>query len=296
MRRYLPLLFLVVPPLCWAGNFIVGRAVHGDIPPAALTFWRWVIAAVVLLPITARTLWRRRDTARQHLGWLSLLALTGVVLFQYAVYVGLQTTPAITATLIIAVIPVVIPVIAFVLDGDRIRPRQVVGISLSLAGVTVIILKGDFAAIDNLHGSAGVLWLLLAVAAWALYSVLVRRRPSDLAPPVLLLAIVGLGLVMMIPVYGWELANGSEFALTWSAAFAIGYVGVFASVIAFLCWNEGVARFGAAKAGLFIHLMPVFAAILAMLFLDERLHPYHAAGVALVAIGILAASTSRRRS
>lgn len=286
MRRFLPYLLLVVPPLCWAGNFIVGRAVQGLVPPAALTFWRWVVAAAVLVPLTGVPLWRQRASVRARLGWLSLLAFTGVLAFQYAVYIGLKTTPAITATLIVAIIPVVIPLITFSVEGERISPRQAGGIALSLLGVSVIILKGDIAGLDALRGSVGEVWLLFAVLAWAIYSVLVRRRPAELAPPALLLAIVGFGLLMTAPLYGWELASGRGFALTWEAALAIGYVGVFASVIAFLCWNEGVSRFGAARAGLFIHLIPVFTALLALLFLGERLYLYHAAGVALVATGI----------
>lgn len=290
MRRFLPYLLLVVPPLCWAGNFVVGRAVQGLVPPAALTFWRWVVAALVLMPLTGLLLWRQRASAQARLGWLSLLALTGVLAFQYAVYVGLKTTPAITATLIVAIIPVVIPLIAFALDGERIHPRQAGGIALSLLGVCVIILKGDLSGIDELRGSDGEIWLLFAVLAWAVYSVLVRRRPAELAPTALLLAIVVFGLLMIAPLYGWELATGRSFALTWEAALAIGYVGVFASVVAFLCWNEGVARFGAARAGLFIHLMPVFTALLALLFLGERLYLYHAVGIALVTAGIALSS------
>jgi Permeases of the drug/metabolite transporter (DMT) superfamily len=293
MRRLLPYLLLVLPPLCWAGNFVVGRAVHGAIPPAALTFWRWMVAAAILLPVTGITLWKQRALLRPRLGWLGLLAFSGVLLFQYAVYVGLRTTPAITGTLIIAVIPVVIPLFAFGLDGTRVDRRQALGIALSLTGVCVIILKGDPATLKHFHESSGEIWLLAAVVAWALYSVLVRRRPPELAPPALLLAIVCLGLVMTLPLYGWELATTGGFELTWQAVLAIGYVGAFASVIAFLCWNEGVSRLGPARAGLFIHLMPIFTAILAVLFLGERLHLYHAVGVALVLAGIALSSSGR---
>lgn len=295
MRRVLPYLLLVLPPLCWAGNFVIGRAVHGAVPPAALTFWRWMVAAAILLPMTGASLWRQRLHLRPHLGLLSLLAFAGVLLFQYAVYVGLQTTPAITGTLIIAVIPVVIPLFAFGLDGARIDRRQALGIVLSLAGVCVIILKGDPTTLSHFDESPGEIWLLAAVVAWALYSVLIRRRPPELAPPALLLAIVCLGLVMTLPLYGWELATTGGFELTWQAALAIGYVGTFASVIAFLCWNEGVSRLGPARAGLFIHLMPIFTAILAMLFLGERLHLYHAVGIALVLAGITLSSIGRPR-
>lgn len=293
MRALLPYLILVVPPLCWAGNFVVGRAVHADIEPIALTFWRWVVAALVLLPLAGRPLWRSRVAVRRHVGRILLLALTGVAFFQFAVYEGLRTTTAISGTLIIATMPVAIPVALWLIDGSRIGSRQAAGIALSFAGVAVIILKGDLRAIRDFALLPGDLWMLLAVAAWSVYSVVVRRRPPGLAPLPLLLAIVLAGLVLLLPFWLADLVGSGGVAPTAANLAAILYVGIFASVIAFICWNEGVARLGAARAGLFIHLMPVFAAGLAMLFLGERLHPYHGVGVALVAAGLILSSAAR---
>ncbi len=293
MPALLPYLLLAIPPLCWAGNFIVGRAVHADIPPLALTFWRWTVAAAVLAPLAAADGWRRRSSIRMHLGRLVLLALTGVALFQFAVYQGLRTTTAISGALIIATIPVVIPIVAFLLDGSRLSRPQAAGIAVSFAGVMVIILKGEVGAIAHFALLPGDLWMLVAVVAWSLYSVVVRNRPPELPPLTLLFAVVMLGLVMLAPGYAWEAAVRGGFRPTPSALLAIAYVGVFASVIAFVCWNEGVARIGAARAGLFIHLLPVFAAGLAILFLGERLHAYHIVGVVLVGAGLGLSSVSR---
>ncbi|HYN39776.1 MAG TPA: DMT family transporter, partial [Rhodospirillales bacterium] len=185
-----PWLILLVPPLCWAGNFVIGRAVHGDIPPVALTFWRWVVAALVLLPLAGADAWARRRVIRRHWRLLGLLAASGVVGFQFFVYQGLQTTTAINGVLIIATIPVAIPIIAFALDGARPTRRQALGIALSLLGVAVVVLKGEPRALLALHLTEGDLWMFLAVPAWALYSVLLRRRPADLPPLTLLLATV----------------------------------------------------------------------------------------------------------
>jgi drug/metabolite transporter (DMT)-like permease len=291
-RPLLPYLLLLVPPLCWAGNFVVGRAVHGEIPPAALTFWRWAVAGAVLLPIAAADGWRRRAAVRRRWRLLTVLSATGVVGFQYVVYRGLQTTTAINGVLIIATIPVAIPAVAYLLDGARIGRRQTLGIGISLVGAAIVVLKGDPAGLIALELGAGDGWIALAVPMWALYSVLVRRAPADLPPLALLLATVLIGLAILVPLYASELIGGRTFAPTPGVLLSIAYVGVFASVLAFACWNRGVASVGAARAGLFIHLMPVFATLLAMTFLGETLEPYHLAGMALVAAGLFLSSTA----
>ena len=176
-RRALPSpwLILLVPPLCWAGNLVIGRAVHADIPPVALTFWRWAVAAIVLLPLAGFDLWEHRRAILRHWRLLSLLGASGVVAFQFFVYQGLQTTTAINGVLIIATIPVAIPMMAFALDGDRVTRPQAIGIALSLLGVAIILLNGDPRRLFGLHLTEGDLWVFAAVPAWALYSVLLRR-------------------------------------------------------------------------------------------------------------------------
>ena len=289
-----PYLLLIIPPLCWAGNFVVGRAMHADIPPAALTFWRWAVAAAVLLPFAAVDGWRLRRDLLPHWRLLAVLAASGVVGFQYCVYRGLQTTTAINGVLIIATIPAVIPAIAYGLDGARVNLRQAAGIALSMLGVGIVILQGDLARVAERSLAPGDAWMALAVPMWALYSVLVRRLPALVPPLVLLLAAVLIGLVLAAPLYAADIAAGRNFAVELPTLAAVGYVGVFASVIAFACWNRGVRAVGAAKAGLFIHLMPVFAALLATLFLDERLEAFHFVGGALIAAGLYLSSTASR--
>lgn len=288
-----PWLLLAIPPLCWAGNFVVGRAVSADIPPATLTFWRWMVAALVLAPFALADAWARRDLLRRHVALLAVLAATGVVGFQFFVYQGLRTTTAINGVLIIATIPVVIPAVALLLDGTRIGLRQASGIAISLLGVAIVILRGDLRLAEGLQFAPGDFWCSLAVPAWAVYTVLLRRRPVELPPALLLFASIVAGLLMLLPSYAVEYAQEGGFVLTRSSLLAIGYVGIFASVLAFACWNAGVAQVGAAKAGLFIHLMPVFATLLAMAFLGEQLHLYHLPGVAAVALGIWLSSTAR---
>lgn len=287
-----PWLILLVPPLCWAGNFVIGRAMHADIHPAALTFWRWAVAALVLLPLAGADTWRRRRIVLRNWRLLCLLGVSGVLGFQFFVYQGLQTTTAINGVLIIATIPVAIPIFSFILDRARVTRRQAAGIGLSLLGVGVVVLKGDPRLLLTLRLTEGDLWMFLAVPAWALYSVLLRRRPADLPPLTLLLATILPALLLLLPGWLGELALRGGFAPTLPVLAGILYVGVFASVLAFVCWNDGVDRVGAAKAGLFIHLMPVFAAILAVAFLGETLHGYHFMGVGAIAAGLWLSSTT----
>lgn len=287
-------LLLAIATLCWAGNFVVGRAMHAEIPPVTLTFWRWVVAGAVLLPFAAPSVWRLRRELRQHWQLLLMLTVTGIVLFHLFVYTGLRSTAAVNAALMLATTPVLIPAISLLLGHEAVTLRQALGIMISLLGVAVIVLRGDPDLIDSLRFNPGDLWILLAVPTWAFYSVLLRRLPSSLPRLAILLAIIVIGIVLLMPLYALEVAYAGTIALTAGTVFAVGYVALFASVLAYICWNQAVMQIGANKAGLFLHLMPVFATALAIILLDEAITGYHAAGVAFIAIGIFL-TTSRRR-
>jgi len=288
-----PYLLLAIAALCWAGNFVLGRAIHAEIPPVALTFWRWLLAGLVLLPFTAHLVWNERAAVRTHKGALFVLALTGVGSFHICVYAALQSTTAINATLILTIVPVVIPVFAYVLDRERVGLLQALGIALSMVGVVVIVVRSDMEVLAALSFTPGDLWMLAAVPLWALYSVLLKRVTGRLSPMALLTTIIVIGIVLLLPLFLWELQQVGGIAPTTENLLSIGYVALFASIIAFIAWNRGVAVVGATKAGLFVHLMPVFAAGLAMVFLGETLRPYHLVGVVLIVAGLRLASARR---
>jgi drug/metabolite transporter (DMT)-like permease len=282
-------LLLVIAALCWAGNFVMGRAVHNEISPVTLTFWRWVVAGAVLLPLGGTSVWRFRTELGRQWRLLLMLAVTGIVLFHLFVYTGLHTTSATNAALMLATTPVLIPGVSLFLLGEPITLRQGVGIMISLLGVAVIVLRGDHNLMASLRFNPGDLLLLLAVPTWAFYSVLLRRLPASLPQLTVLLVIVVIGVVLLAPLYAFE---AGTMAVTAETMFAIGYVALFASVLAYICWSRAVMEVGANKAGLFLHLMPVFATALAILLLGEALRAYQAAGVAFIAVGIFL-TTSR---
>lgn len=287
-----PYLLLVLTSLFWSGNFVLGRAVHGVIPPLALSFWRWALALLILLPFAWRHL--HRDWTLVCRSWPVLLGLAvlGVSNFNTFVYVGLQTTTASNAVLLVATTPVFIIALSLLL-GHRLSWVQAIGILVSLTGVAVIVAKGEPQRLLQLRLNPGDLWVLGAALSWALYSVALRWRPRGLHDLSFLGATIGLGLLPLLPPYAWELAQGYRFDPNPVTGAALGYVAVFPSVLAYVFWNRAVHEVGSALSGQFIHLMPVFGTLLSVLLLDERLYGFHLLGIVLVAAGI-ALATGRR--
>lgn len=287
-------LLLCVSALAWSGNFIVGRYVHEQVTPVTLSYGRWGLALLILLPFTLRGVLRQRELVWGNLKLIALLGLTGMTLFHSFVYAALESTGAINAALILSLTPVIIVVLSWLLDREQIAPAQAGGIGLSLLGAGVLITRGDASVISALDFNRGDLWMLIAVPNWALYSVLLRRRPAAVEPMVLLTVTITAGLVFLTPALILELAHGTEFELNGETLAGMAYVAVFASVIAYICWNRGVSIVGANRAGLFMHLVPAFSAMLAIAVLDEAFLLHHALGIGLIIVGIYL-TTSRNQ-
>lgn len=290
-----PWLLLLLPPLFWAGNTVIARALSDAVPPVALAFWRWALALALLSPFVARPLWRARRTVLAR--WPVLLALgaSGVAGYNTFVYVALQTTTTVNATIMNSAIPVLIPLFAWAIAGERVTRPQAAGIALSLVGAVWIAGRGEIAALRALAFHPGDLWMMLAVIAWAVYSVLLRYRPADLAPTVLLGALVLFGLPVLVPFWLWERASGAVMPVTGAAMAAVLYVALFASVLAYVAWNRSVAVLGATVTGLSIHLLPVFATALAVLFLGETVEGFHLVGAGLILAGLWLTTAAGRQ-
>ena len=287
--KHQPYLLLILAVLFWAGNFIVGRAFHNDIPPVALAFWRWVSAAVLVTPASIKFLRRDRQALLRHWPVILLLSFVGIASFNTLVYSGLQYTQAINAFLLQSLMPVLIVIISFLLFRERIRSRQALGVAVSLTGAIVIICKGDLGILRSLSFNHGDLLVFTAVVGYAIYSVMLRKRPHVHALS-LLAATFWLGALMILPLYVWESMTRPSMQVTPGNVLAIAYVALFPSILSYLCYNRGVELIGANRAGLFIHLMPVFGSIMAILFLGEVFYWFHAAGIALIGSGILLAT------
>ena len=297
MRRAgsLPYLLLVAATLLWSGNFVLGRAVHGHVPPVALAFWRWAVALAVLLAVAAPRVRAQWPALRRSWPVLVALGVLGVGNFNTMVYVGLQETTATNAVLLNSACPAFILAIAFATGGGRPAARQLLGIATSLAGVAAIVSKGDPAALLSLSASRGDAWVLGAVLSWAFYTVLLARRPAGVDPVVLLTALVAVGVAWIAPFYAWEAARGARMSWDAVTVASVLYVAIFASLVAYAAWNRAVAEVGASRAGAFLHLMPAFGTVLAVLLLGESFRAFQAVGIALVLTGVTLAGTPRPR-
>jgi drug/metabolite transporter (DMT)-like permease len=293
--RVWPYLLLIVSSLAWAGNFVVGRFVHTQVPPVGLSFWRWLVALAVLLPFTLGVTWRQRALIKQHWRLIATLGATGIAVFHILLYQALHFTEAVNAALVLSITPVVIVGLSWALLGDRLSLRQALGIVISLVGAVIIITRGDLRLLLALRFNAGDLWMLAAVPNWALYSVLLRRLPGTFQPMSLLTAIALSGVGFLAPLYLWELARGEHMQINVETVSSILYIGLFASVLAYICWNRGVAVVGANRAGLFMHLIPLFSAVLAVVTLGESVRLFHLTGASFIFAGIYLVTRARAK-
>jgi drug/metabolite transporter (DMT)-like permease len=280
---------LVLANLFWAGNIVLGRGVVGMVPPIALAYWRWTGAFLVALGFAWPYLKRDLPVLVQHWRRMLLLSATGIATYNTMSYIGLTSTTALNVLLLQSAGPLIIIVWAFALFGERPTWRQTAGVLLSLLGVTTIAAHGSLKALLHLSINRGDVWILVALMIYGIYAAMLRVRPVT-HPMSFLVAAMGIGSMMILPFYVWEMAEGGRIQGSLPALAAMAYIAVFPSFIAYLFFNRGIELIGAGRAGQSWHLMPVFGSALAVLFLGERFHLYHAVGIAMIGAGIALAS------
>ena len=290
----LPYLLLTLCSLIWAGNWVVGRAVRDSLPPAALAFWRWSIAAAVLAPVVLPRLKGQGDVLLRHWKVLALLGGTGISLFQFLIYTGLRYTNAVNAMLMNSAMPLFMVLVAWLIDGHKVTPRQVAGMIVSFCGILVIMNRGDWSTLRDFSFNPGDLVILAGMPVWGVYSVVLRRRPAELDALSLVFVLSVIGALFLAPAYALESLLLPSALLSWGAVGAVLYVALFASIAAYLCWNRGVDMIGPNRAGFTQHLIPAFGTALAVVFLGEEVHLFHAVGIATILLGVWLASTARR--
>jgi drug/metabolite transporter (DMT)-like permease len=277
---------LALATLSWGGNVVIGRAIRSEIPPFGLSFWRWTLCFFILFVFTAPKVRRSLSILRREWKLIGVMALFGIAGFNTLQYVALHTTTAINVTLILSTSPAFMAVLSMLILKEKLGPSQGIGILTSFIGVAVVISRGSLQSLMALHFTLGDLWMLTAAFVWALYSIAVKMRPADLNPLVMLTAITATGSLMLSPFLVWETMTVGPVPFSTTSVLTIGYVSLVASLLAFISYNKGVSIVGPAKAGTVIHLIPVWVAILAYLFLGERLETFHLIGLSFIALGI----------
>lgn len=291
-----PQLALMLAALFWSGNFIAGRALRGQVDPVMLNFLRWLAAFVIFLPFVWRALRVNHSVLKREWRYMVWLGATGIAAFQTLNYVALQTATATNALLVLALAPIAILIGGAVTGMERPNGRQAIGIVLSAFGAGFVITRGNLATAYTGGFTPGDLIMLLNVAIWTVYSLLLRRRPADLPQDVTLAGSMVAGLLLLLPfVLASHPSDWSALTLP-LALLGIGYMALFASVLAFIFWSIGVSRLGPARSGQFINLMPVFGAGLAFLVLGEIPSSAEIVGAVLVFAGIATVESGRART
>ncbi|MGI8526836.1 MAG: DMT family transporter [Pseudolabrys sp.] len=289
-----PYLLLALASLFWSGNHIVGRAIGGHVPPLGISTLRWLLPAIVLWPLVRGHMRHDWPLIRTHWRIMLWLGVTGGALFTALQYVGLQYTSALNVSVLNSLVPVLILATGALVFRDRITLIQVGGIATSLIGVLLIVAHGTIETLMHLSFNAGDLIILFNMTVFAIYAAYLRLRPQiHWLSFIFVFAVISAATTM--PFFVWETLSGTTFHFDATTAAAIVYVSIFPSVIAFAAWNRGVELIGAARAGPFVHLVPIYTAVLASTLLGETLALYHVAGFVMILAGVWLASTAKPR-
>lgn len=286
----------VVATMIWSGNFIIARGVIKDIPPITLAFYRWLTATLILLPFVFNSFAREIKIVKNKIFYFLLAAVSGVSLFNTFVYIAGHYSEAINMALIgTTSSPIMSVVLARIFLKERVPFLRVVGMLVCIAGILLLLSRGDWDTLLSLSFSKGDWWMLSAALAFAIYNVSAKRKPAEMSSVNFLFAVFFLGTFMLIPFYlaEWNIKGG--FAINISNIGAILYLGLGASVICFLLWNRSIANLGAGRASLFGNLIPVFSSIEAVILLNEKITWVHYSSFLLVFIGLVIANIQKRK-
>jgi len=288
-------LFLILTTLFWAGNFIVGKAASlFEIPPFTLNFYRWTFAWLILAPFTLKEIIEKKNYILENIKLIVILGITSITIFNSIVYYSLNFTQVISGVLMISTIPVMIIFFCWLLKIEKTNTYQILGVILSLSGVAVIITKANLAILLNLNFNKGDLWMVVAMFSWAMYSALLRKKKLKISQLSLLQIIISAGLIFLLPAYLIELALGYRANIHLPFILTLTYVVLFPGLASFIFWIKGISIIGSNRAGIFLHLIPVFSTIMAILIFKEKFMFFHLVGAVLIITGIILSSKGRQ--
>mgnify|MGYP001405213951 FL=1 len=286
-KNNLAYILLILTTLFWSGNFIVGKAASTyEIPPFSLNFYRWLFAGLILLPFTIKEIIEKKDYILNNVGFFIILGVTSITIFNSTVYYSLYYMQVISGVLMISTIPVWIMFISSILGIEKTNRFQIFGVILSLLGVLFIITKSDLEVIKNLAFNRGDLIMASGMFAWALYSALLKKKTYEISQITLLEVVIITGLFFLIPIYILEMNLGNPIIIGKPFILTLSYVVLFPGLASFFFWIKGIDIIGANRAGVFLHLMPVFGSIMAIILFDEKFMIYHLLGAIFIIAGI----------
>ena len=280
--RLIAYLLLTMAVLSWSLNTVMARTMIHEIQPMALSFFRWFTALCVLFPMAVKETVKWRGPIRQVWPQLLIMALLSVTAYNTLIYLSAQYTPVTNISLIISATPALTFSLSLLFLGQKESTARIVGMLISLCGMLLIIFQGSLTNVTALRVNAGDLLAFGAILSWAIYSVLLKRFKTVLPPPVFLLILIILGLPFIFVFYLWEYRQHGPFGITAQNILTLLFLGIFPSIISYLCWNEGVKRAGPNTASMFFYLIPVFASFIAFVFLGESIRIYHLIGGGII--------------
>ncbi len=290
-------LFLTLAALFWSGNFIVGKAASTyEIPPFSLNFYRWFFAFLILFPFTYKEVINKKDYVFENLGLFIILGITSITIFNSIVYYSLYYTQVISGILMISTIPVWILFFASFLKIEKTNLFQILGVILSLTGVLFIVTKADIQLIKALEFNKGDLSMVIGMLSWAIYSALLRKKTHPISQLALLEIIIICGFIFLVPIYFIEMSFGNEIVLGLPFILTLGYVVLFPGIFAFLFWIKGIDIIGANRSGVFLHLMTIFGALMAIVILGEKFMFYHFLGAIFIIAGITLSNKTKKNA
>ena len=286
--NFLAYIFLLLTVTFWAGNFIVGKfASFYEVPPFSLNFYRWFFAWLILAPFTLPEILKKKEYIFQNYKLFIILGVTSITIFNSIVYYSLNFTQVISGVLMISTIPVMIMFFSFILKIEKTNIFQIIGVIFSFLGVIIIITKANFEILKNLDFNEGDITMVVAMFSWALYSTLLKRQKYELSQISLLQVVMTFGLIFLIPIYFIEYQIGFRINLDKPFILILSYVVLLPGLASFILWIKGISMIGANRSGVFLHLMPIFSAIMAMIFFNEKFMFYHILGACFIVTGIL---------
>ena len=286
-KTNLAYILLVLTTIFWSGNFIVGKAATiYEIPPFSLNFFRWLFAGIILLPFTFKEIFLKKNYIKANIGLFIILGITSITVFNSIVYYSLYFTQVITGVLMISTIPVWIILISSLLKIEKTNIYQIFGILLSLIGVVAIVTKSDLEVIKGLEFNKGDLSIIIAMFSWAIFSTLLKKKKLKVSQITLLQVVIIFGLIFLTPIYIIELLLGNYIILEKPFFLTLAYVVIFPGLLSFLFWIKGISVIGANRSGIFLHLMPIFGSVFAIIIFKEKIMFYHLIGAIFIIFGI----------